>query len=211
MSRLRVCTFGGCSETLDWEGPPNVCVEHFDIMLDGGARPTLDDPVAKKTRPSFASGYHAEDVAVAALIQRHCPEVTVMESLALASYARTGQQVQGAHELGISVQTMKNHLGAVYRKMEVGGAVQALYRVFGIQAQAHRQRADLRTQLEALLRAEWLDEALKLAAHSAVDAMIRTVDRRVYQASPDEPMLPGYPMVNQLVFGFGGQKGAREQ
>lgn len=45
----------------------------------------------------------------------------------MEAYARLGSQKRVAHELGITVQTVKNHLRDLYVRLEVeGGAVVAL-------------------------------------------------------------------------------------
>lgn len=44
----------------------------------------------------------------------------------LEAYARLGSQKAVAHELGLSVQTVKNHMQSLYGRLGVGGAMEAL-------------------------------------------------------------------------------------
>jgi hypothetical protein len=45
----------------------------------------------------------------------------------MEAYARLGNQKAAAHELGISCQTLKNHLSSLYYRLNVGGAMEALH------------------------------------------------------------------------------------
>jgi DNA-binding CsgD family transcriptional regulator len=52
--------------------------------------------------------------------------LTVMQTRVVAEYVRTGSQKAVAHTLGISVQTVKNHLSAIYGRLETQGILQTL-------------------------------------------------------------------------------------
>jgi DNA-binding CsgD family transcriptional regulator len=52
---------------------------------------------------------------------------TVTQLRVLEAYARLGSQKAVAHELGVSVQTIKNHMNALYVRLGVGGAMEALH------------------------------------------------------------------------------------
>ena len=47
----------------------------------------------------------------------------------LAAYVRTGSQKAAAHECEISLQTVKNHLSALYARLDVGGGMEAVSRL----------------------------------------------------------------------------------
>lgn len=51
---------------------------------------------------------------------------TTTQLRVLESYARLGSQKAVAHEMGIALQTVKNHMGTLYARLDVGGAVEAL-------------------------------------------------------------------------------------
>jgi DNA-binding CsgD family transcriptional regulator len=52
--------------------------------------------------------------------------LTRREVEALEAYARTGGQKQAAHELGVSVQTLKNHLSGAYAELGATNMIEAL-------------------------------------------------------------------------------------
>lgn len=56
--------------------------------------------------------------------------LTPRQRAALEAFARTGNQRQAAADLGISYQTLKNHLKLAYRALDVGGAIDA-FRALG--------------------------------------------------------------------------------
>ena len=45
----------------------------------------------------------------------------------LEAYTRLGSQKAVAHELGIAVQTVKNHMTTLYVRLGVGGAMEAVH------------------------------------------------------------------------------------
>lgn len=45
----------------------------------------------------------------------------------LEAYTRLGSQKAVAHELGIAVQTVKNHMEGLYVRLNVGGAMEAVH------------------------------------------------------------------------------------
>jgi DNA-binding CsgD family transcriptional regulator len=51
---------------------------------------------------------------------------TAMELRVLEAYSRLGSQKKVAHELGIALQTVKNHMSNLYVKLSVGGAMEAI-------------------------------------------------------------------------------------
>jgi hypothetical protein len=52
-------------------------------------------------------------------------EPTPAQLNAFRAYVQTGNQKQAAHVLGISTQTLKNSLSALYEHLDVGGAMEA--------------------------------------------------------------------------------------
>jgi DNA-binding CsgD family transcriptional regulator len=54
------------------------------------------------------------------------PSPTITQLKVLEAYARLGSQKQVAHELNISLQTVKNHMQGLYIRLGVGGAMEAL-------------------------------------------------------------------------------------
>ena len=52
--------------------------------------------------------------------------LTPQELRVLEAYTRLGSQKRVAHELGIAVQTVKNHMASLYVKLNVGGAMEAV-------------------------------------------------------------------------------------
>lgn len=117
------------------------------------------------------------------------PALSLRQSEILITYGRTGSQALAAHELGISEQTVKNHLTAIYQALKVNGGVQALYKLFGGEVLLEERRELMRDQLTKYLKAEWLDDALKRAAHAATESMVRSIDHRLYvekRAEEDE-------------------------
>lgn len=51
--------------------------------------------------------------------------LTEQQLVVLAAYMQTGDMKATADHLGIALQTVKNHLGAAYARLGVGGAVEA--------------------------------------------------------------------------------------
>ena len=51
---------------------------------------------------------------------------TVMQLKVLEAYVRLGSQKQVAHELNIALPTVRNHMSALYVRLDVGGALEAL-------------------------------------------------------------------------------------
>jgi hypothetical protein len=45
---------------------------------------------------------------------------------AFAAYVRVGSQAQAAHECGIALPTLKNHISELYARLDVGGSMEAL-------------------------------------------------------------------------------------
>ncbi len=43
----------------------------------------------------------------------------------LAAYVRAGSVKEAGRQLGLAEQTVKNHLGAIYERLGVGGAIEA--------------------------------------------------------------------------------------
>lgn len=56
-------------------------------------------------------------------------KLTAGEKKAFKTYCIAETHVDAAHELGISTQTLKNHLGSIYRKMDRHKAHSTLYRM----------------------------------------------------------------------------------
>ena len=56
--------------------------------------------------------------------------LTARQRSALAAYAETGDYDAAARQLGVNLQTYKNTLQVVYRKLDVTGAIDA-FRVLG--------------------------------------------------------------------------------
>lgn len=53
-------------------------------------------------------------------------ELTPAQLRVLEAYTRLGSQKAVANELGIAVQTVKNHMTALYVRLNVGGAMEAV-------------------------------------------------------------------------------------
>lgn len=49
-----------------------------------------------------------------------------MQLRVLEAYTRLGSQKQVAHELGIALSTVKNHMAQLYVRLDVGGAMEAV-------------------------------------------------------------------------------------
>jgi DNA-binding NarL/FixJ family response regulator len=56
--------------------------------------------------------------------------LTARELQVLAAYALTGSQELAAADLGITVQTLKNHLSAIYRATQSRSGIQAVWKVY---------------------------------------------------------------------------------
>jgi DNA-binding CsgD family transcriptional regulator len=54
------------------------------------------------------------------------PGPTTAQLRVMAAYVRTGSQKAAAHECGIRVQTVRNHMAGLYVRLGVGGAMEAL-------------------------------------------------------------------------------------
>ena len=54
---------------------------------------------------------------------------TPMQIRVIRAYTRLGSQKAVAHELGITLQTVKSHLGALYVRLDVGSSIGALNRL----------------------------------------------------------------------------------
>ena len=50
-----------------------------------------------------------------------------MQHRVIEAYVRTGAQKQVAADLGISVQTVKNHLSAIYDRLDTQGILRTLF------------------------------------------------------------------------------------
>ncbi|HEY5276950.1 MAG TPA: hypothetical protein VIK38_10555 [Coriobacteriia bacterium] len=54
------------------------------------------------------------------------PGPTLRQLQVMEAYVRTGSQKAAAHECGISIQTVKNHMTGLYARVDAGGAMGAL-------------------------------------------------------------------------------------
>ena len=57
------------------------------------------------------------------------PGPTSQQLRVMEAYVRLGSQKAVSHELGISTQTVKNHMGGLYGRLGVGGVMEALTRL----------------------------------------------------------------------------------
>ena len=70
-------------------------------------------------------------------------ELTERERLTLALYAVSGSQKQVAHEMGISLQTIKNNVGAAYLKLGASNAIEAFTILGWLQVRDHDWHDDV--------------------------------------------------------------------
>ena len=54
------------------------------------------------------------------------PGPTPRQLQVMAAYVRTGSQKAAAHECNLSIQTVKNHLTALYVRLDASGVLEAL-------------------------------------------------------------------------------------
>ena len=176
MSVRRTCAAPSCVVQLDWDDGPVLCAEHYDAAIDAGVAGL--EPLPQIT------GHVADEMGAAYLRQLY-PRIGPRQAVVFMTYARTGNRVQAAYELGISTHTLSNHLRVAYRAMEVDGGIQAVYRAFGVEAQL-AYRSKLRgQQLAAYLGETWLNDALRSAMETAIESMISAADRRVREMEPE--------------------------
>lgn len=101
----------------------------------------------------------------------------------LLTYAHTGTVKGAAHELGLSQQTVKTQLSEAYGRLGVESGIQAIYQLLDGDRLLGEHEQAMRRHLTEYVEAEWLTEAVRAAAHAAIEAMVETVDRRVYLAT----------------------------
>ena len=54
------------------------------------------------------------------------PGPTLRQLQVMEAYVRTGSQKAAAHECNLSIQTVKNHLTALYARLDVSNVLEAL-------------------------------------------------------------------------------------
>lgn len=95
--------------------------------------------------------------------------LSAREYEALAFYARLGDQKTAAHALGISMQTIKNHLSNCYLKLGVQTNLQAFRQMGWLRAPDDTQ---LRAEMESAARLTKLERRLR-AITTEVERMSR--------------------------------------
>lgn len=122
--------------------------------------------------------------------------ITERQKQILLAYAQTGSAKAAAEQLGLAKPTVTVHLANIRRRLNVPTTTQALFIVLtGSEPISPTIPRDFLTQkVTTYLEGEWLDAALKAAAHAAVDAMVQAIDHRFYidgalrAAGPDGPV-----------------------
>lgn len=78
------------------------------------------------TRPAGHRGHHGGfRPAAFTMAEVRGVRITPMEMDVLRTYARIGNQKEAATELGMTLQTVKNHCMSAYRKLDVTSAIEA--------------------------------------------------------------------------------------